>query len=27
MSHPEDDSIPFDFIDDWVKIGLPAKVK
>ncbi|KAK2442868.1 carbonic anhydrase [Trifolium repens] len=27
MSHPEDGSIPFDFIDDWVKIGLPAKVK
>ncbi|XP_045823457.1 carbonic anhydrase 2-like [Trifolium pratense] len=25
MSHPEDGSIPFDFIDDWVKIGLPAK--
>ncbi|PON73776.1 Carbonic anhydrase [Parasponia andersonii] len=27
MSHPEDGSAPFDFIDDWVKIGLPAKVK
>ncbi|WJX23965.1 carbonic anhydrase [Trifolium repens] len=27
MSHPEDGSIPFDFIDDWVKIGLPAKIK
>ncbi|ESW10075.1 hypothetical protein PHAVU_009G178900 [Phaseolus vulgaris] len=26
MSHPEDGSVPFDFIDDWVKIGLPAKV-
>ncbi|XP_020230317.1 carbonic anhydrase 2 [Cajanus cajan] len=27
MSHPEDGSAPFDFIDDWVKIGLPAKLK
>lgn len=27
MSHPEDGSPPYDFIDDWVKIGLPAKVK
>ncbi|QCD86662.1 carbonic anhydrase 2-like [Vigna unguiculata] len=26
MSHPEDCSAPFDFIDDWVKIGLPAKL-
>ncbi|ESW06697.1 hypothetical protein PHAVU_010G069300 [Phaseolus vulgaris] len=26
MSHPEDDFIPFDFINDWVKIGLPGKV-
>ncbi|KAG2399157.1 Carbonic anhydrase [Vigna angularis] len=26
MSHPEDGSAPFDFIDDWVKIGLPAKL-
>ncbi|KAF5459888.1 hypothetical protein F2P56_019800 [Juglans regia] len=27
MSYPEDRSAPFDFIDDWVKIGLPAKLK
>jgi len=27
MTHPEDNSAPFDFIDEWVKIGLPAKVK
>ncbi|XP_061365374.1 carbonic anhydrase 2-like [Gastrolobium bilobum] len=27
MKHPEDGSAPFDFIDDWVKIGLPAKIK
>ncbi|KAI9074528.1 hypothetical protein K1719_043527 [Acacia pycnantha] len=27
MEHPEDGSPPFDFIDEWVKIGLPAKVK
>ncbi|KAM3703869.1 hypothetical protein ACB094_04G133800 [Castanea mollissima] len=27
MTHPEDNSTPFDFIDEWVKIGLPAKVK
>nr|XP_028965182.1 carbonic anhydrase 2-like [Malus domestica] len=27
MSHPEDNSVPFDFIDEWVKIGLPAKAK
>lgn len=27
MSHPEDGSAPYDFIDDWMKIGLPAKVK
>nr|CAD66064.1 carbonic anhydrase [Lotus japonicus] len=27
MSHPEDDSPSFEFIDDWVKIGLPAKIK
>ncbi|KAK7281885.1 hypothetical protein RIF29_10235 [Crotalaria pallida] len=27
MSHPEDGSAPYDFIDDWVKIGLPAKTK
>ncbi|RDX91050.1 Beta carbonic anhydrase 2, chloroplastic [Mucuna pruriens] len=26
MSHPEDNSTPYDFIDDWVKIGLPAKL-
>ncbi|WJX39083.1 carbonic anhydrase [Trifolium repens] len=27
MSHPEDGSTPYDFIDDWVKIGLAAKIK
>ncbi|XP_058781785.1 carbonic anhydrase 2-like [Vicia villosa] len=27
MSHPKDGSAPYDFIDDWVKIGFPAKVK
>ncbi|KAI5312032.1 hypothetical protein L3X38_041205 [Prunus dulcis] len=27
MTHPEDGSVPFDFIDEWVKIGLPAKAK
>ncbi|XP_027337588.1 carbonic anhydrase 2-like [Abrus precatorius] len=27
MSYPEDGSAPYDFIDDWVKIGLPAKLK
>ncbi|PON93388.1 Carbonic anhydrase [Trema orientale] len=27
MTHPEDGSVPYDFIDDWVKIGLPAKAK
>ncbi|KAK7852492.1 carbonic anhydrase [Quercus suber] len=27
MTHPEDNSAPFDFIDEWVKIGLPTKVK
>lgn len=27
MEHPEDGSPPFDFIDEWVKIGLPAKTK
>ncbi|XP_048436839.1 carbonic anhydrase 2-like [Pyrus x bretschneideri] len=27
MTHPEDNSVPFDFIDEWVKIGLPAKAK
>ncbi|XP_028769902.1 carbonic anhydrase 2 [Neltuma alba] len=27
MEHPEDNSPPFDFIDEWVKIGLPAKIK
>ncbi|KAK7411116.1 hypothetical protein VNO78_02524 [Psophocarpus tetragonolobus] len=27
MSHPEDGSVPFDFIDDWMKIALPAKLK
>ncbi|OIW15393.1 hypothetical protein TanjilG_15776 [Lupinus angustifolius] len=27
MSHPEDNSAPFDFIDDWIKTGLPAKTK
>ncbi|CAK9138619.1 unnamed protein product [Ilex paraguariensis] len=27
MSHPEDGSTSFDFIDDWVQIGLPAKAK
>ncbi|GMN20909.1 hypothetical protein TIFTF001_047194 [Ficus carica] len=27
MSHPEDDSVPYDFIDDWVQIALPAKAK
>ncbi|KAG6633108.1 hypothetical protein I3843_12G026100 [Carya illinoinensis] len=27
MSYPEDDSAPCDFIDEWVKIGLPAKEK
>ncbi|KAJ7956248.1 Carbonic anhydrase [Quillaja saponaria] len=27
MTHPEDGEPPFDFIDDWVKIGLPAKAK
>lgn len=27
MSHPEDGSAPYDFIDDWVKIGLSSKVK
>ncbi|XP_054805865.1 carbonic anhydrase 2-like [Prosopis cineraria] len=27
MEHPEDNSAPFDFIDEWVKIGLPAKFK
>ncbi|KAE9608507.1 putative carbonic anhydrase [Lupinus albus] len=27
MSHPEDGSPDYDFIDDWLKIGLPAKIK
>ncbi|GLT47219.1 hypothetical protein SLA2020_209290 [Shorea laevis] len=27
MTHPEDGSNEFDFIDDWVRIGLPAKEK
>ncbi|KAL5076379.1 hypothetical protein RYX36_015363 [Vicia faba] len=27
MSHPNDGSAPYDFIDDWVKIGFSAKVK
>ncbi|XP_028769904.1 carbonic anhydrase 2-like [Neltuma alba] len=27
MEHPEDGSPPFEFIDEWVKIGLPAKDK
>ncbi|KAG2678916.1 hypothetical protein I3843_11G026400 [Carya illinoinensis] len=27
MTHPEDGSTPFDFIDEWVKIGKPAKAK
>uniref|UniRef100_A0A2N9IXK8 Carbonic anhydrase n=1 Tax=Fagus sylvatica TaxID=28930 RepID=A0A2N9IXK8_FAGSY len=27
MTHPEDRHPPFDFIDEWVKIGLPAKLK
>lgn len=27
MAHPEDGSVPFDFIDDWVQIALPAKAK
>ncbi|KAG2675853.1 hypothetical protein I3760_12G026100 [Carya illinoinensis] len=27
MSYPEDNSAPFDFIDEWVKIALPAKKK
>ncbi|XP_062169406.1 carbonic anhydrase 2-like [Alnus glutinosa] len=27
MSHPEDGSAPYDFIDEWVKIGKPAKAK
>ncbi|CAL0319993.1 unnamed protein product [Lupinus luteus] len=27
MSHPEDCSPHYDFIDDWLKIALPAKVK
>ncbi|KAM6594319.1 hypothetical protein CsatA_002022 [Cannabis sativa] len=27
MSHPEDGSVPFDFIDDWVKIAQSAKDK
>ncbi|KAJ6970491.1 hypothetical protein NC653_034932 [Populus alba x Populus x berolinensis] len=27
MTHPEDGSTANDFVDDWVKIGLPAKAK
>ncbi|XP_019430334.1 PREDICTED: carbonic anhydrase, chloroplastic-like isoform X2 [Lupinus angustifolius] len=27
MSHPEDSSPDYDFIDDWLKIALPAKIK
>ncbi|KAK9277859.1 hypothetical protein L1049_027416 [Liquidambar formosana] len=27
MDHPEDGSIPFDFVDEWMKIGIPAKAK
>ncbi|XP_044485301.1 carbonic anhydrase 2-like [Mangifera indica] len=27
MSFPENGSAPFDFIDDWMKIALPAKLK
>nr|WAU86912.1 birch protein [Betula platyphylla] len=27
MSHPEDGFAPYDFIDEWVKIGKPAKAK
>ncbi|XP_011028568.1 PREDICTED: carbonic anhydrase 2-like isoform X2 [Populus euphratica] len=27
MTHPEDGSTAYDFVDDWVKIGLPAKAK
>ncbi|VVA23098.1 PREDICTED: carbonic anhydrase [Prunus dulcis] len=27
MSHPENGSTPFEFIDEWMKIGLPAKAK
>ncbi|KAF3437037.1 hypothetical protein FNV43_RR19790 [Rhamnella rubrinervis] len=27
MTHPEDKTPPFDFIDEWLKIGLPAKAK
>lgn len=27
MEHPEDGSVPFDFIDDWVKIAQDAKDK
>ncbi|EXB87883.1 Carbonic anhydrase 2 [Morus notabilis] len=27
MSHPEDGSVPYDFIDDWVQIALTAKAK
>ncbi|KAE8124208.1 hypothetical protein FH972_019113 [Carpinus fangiana] len=27
MSHPEDGSAPYDFIDEWVKIAKPAKAK
>ncbi|XP_004290540.1 PREDICTED: carbonic anhydrase 2-like [Fragaria vesca subsp. vesca] len=27
MEHPEDGSIPFDFIDDWVNIAVDAKDK
>lgn len=27
MEHPEDGSAPFDFIDEWVQIGAPAKDK
>ncbi|KAJ0105053.1 hypothetical protein Patl1_18028 [Pistacia atlantica] len=27
MSFPEDGSAPYDFIDEWMKIALPAKLK
>ncbi|XP_062081068.1 carbonic anhydrase 2-like [Humulus lupulus] len=27
MSHPEDGSVPFDFIDEWVNIAQAAKIK
>ncbi|KAJ0105052.1 hypothetical protein Patl1_18029 [Pistacia atlantica] len=27
MTYPEDGSAPFDFVDDWMRIALPAKAK